>query len=352
MGKRCKHQAIIAYSEDNKLPTLSLKGWRQRKDDKRKQADTDNGRTTALLADSIPEEIISAVDDEADESQSHPGHRESVIDHVTTDTDLAEEIKQCNIDPAHWADELVDIQETVSVEVEDVTNEINVSSLFELYEPQNDDGTRPSTENIRANTNVCLSGDDAHKILLLLRTNKNTNIKGQWDNKSVEDIVKACSHFEDLSKLRDVDLKVLIQYLNKKFGYKMRESDNKKTKLKKLSEAFAFDAVTSNEVMARMQRRKIKSLRDLSLSTLTNKVPKTVLNITYSEFIWPDRLKCWKSSSPLLDGLKIKDTDEPDYWFYIPEYSESRSQLEVRCIDSTHLLTRTRRKCCKGGLDE
>ena len=61
--------------------------------------------------------------------------------------------------------------------------------------------------------------------------------------------MEACSHFEDLSKLRDVDLKVLIQYLNKNFGYKMRESDNKKTKL---SEALGFTEVaTSDGVMAR-----------------------------------------------------------------------------------------------------
>ena len=64
--------------------------------------------------------------------------------------------------------------------------------------------------------------------------------------------MEACSHFEDLSKLRDVDLKVLIQYLNKNFGDKMRESDNKKTKLTKLSEALGFTEVaTSDGVMAR-----------------------------------------------------------------------------------------------------
>ena len=54
--------------------------------------------------------------------------------------------------------------------------------------------------------------------------------------------------------------------------------------------------------------------------------------------------------SPLTDETKIKDTNEPDYSFYIPEYNESRSQLEVRCIDSKHFLTRTRCKCCKGEL--
>ena len=92
--------------------------------------------------------------------------------------------------------------------------------------------------------------------------------------------MEACLHFEDLSKLRDVDLKVLIQYLNKNFGYKMRESDNKKTKLTKLSVALDFTEVaTSDGVMTRTQRRKIKPLRDLALNVLSNKVPKNVFNI-------------------------------------------------------------------------
>ncbi|WAR15569.1 hypothetical protein MAR_005674 [Mya arenaria] len=30
---------------------------------------------------------------------------------------------------------------------------------------------------------------------------------------------------------------------------------------------------------------------------------------------------------------------------------DRREQLKVHCIDATHLLTRTRRKCCRGGLD-
>ncbi|KAH3890362.1 hypothetical protein DPMN_014441 [Dreissena polymorpha] len=38
-------------------------------------------------------------------------------------------------------------------------------------------------------------------------------------------------------------------------------------------------------------------------------------------------------------------------FFYVPAFSSKRKQYEVSCIDSSHLLTRTRRKCCKGGLD-
>ena len=38
-------------------------------------------------------------------------------------------------------------------------------------------------------------------------------------------------------------------------------------------------------------------------------------------------------------------------WFYQPEFSTTRQQLEVKCIDSTHLLTRMRRKSSRDGLD-
>ncbi|KAH3738358.1 hypothetical protein DPMN_044992 [Dreissena polymorpha] len=38
-------------------------------------------------------------------------------------------------------------------------------------------------------------------------------------------------------------------------------------------------------------------------------------------------------------------------YLHIPAYSARRRQYEVSCIDSSHLLTRMRRKCCKGGLD-
>ena len=55
----------------------------------------------------------------------------------------------------------------------------------------------------------------------------------------------------------------------------------------------------------------------------------------------------------MIPGTKISapNDPEPDVWFYSPEYSETRQQLEVRCIDSTQLLTRICRKTRKGGIE-
>ena len=62
-----------------------------------------------------------------------------------------------------------------------------------------------------------------------------------------------------------------------------------------------------------------------------------------SELYLQLRLKEWKDMSPLQDSVKVPDINEPNFWFYIPELSTKRGQLEVRCVDSTHLLTLLRR---------
>lgn len=70
-----------------------------------------------------------------------------------------------------------------------------------------------------------------------------------------------------------------------------------------------------------------------------------------AEYVWQDKLSDWKDSSRLKHDLKVSTSNFPECWFYIPDYSKEREQLEVRCVDSSHLLTRTRRKVCKGGIE-
>lgn len=78
---------------------------------------------------------------------------------------------------------------------------------------------------------------------------------------------------------------------------------------------------------------------------------KLALNISNATFVWPDKLSTWKQASPLTDDVKVQGTEFPDFWFYITDYSQELKQLEVRCIDSSHLLTRTCLKICKGGIE-
>lgn len=94
-----------------------------------------------------------------------------------------------------------------------------------------------------------------------------------------------------------------------------------------------------------MRAKKVKTLSELSASTVS-KIPKFFFNIIYAEMVWPEKMKSWASAvkNVTVEGNKYD-------WFYKPEFSPSINQYEVRCIDSTHLLTRTRTKKCKGGLE-
>ena len=69
-----------------------------------------------------------------------------------------------------------------------------------------------------------------------------------------------------------------------------------------------------------------------------SKIHKSVLNIAYAEHIWPERKREWERQAPISNTVKIEDTTEPELWFAQPEVSERRNQLEVKCVDSTHLL--------------
>ncbi|XP_060561338.1 uncharacterized protein LOC132721103 [Ruditapes philippinarum] len=94
----------------------------------------------------------------------------------------------------------------------------------------------------------------------------------------------------------------------------------------------------------------VKSLRELSAKVVSN-MSKQVLNCALAEIIWSEKYEDWKLQTRVSQNCYIEGIGISREWFYHPEYSTNRSQLEVKCIDATHLLTRTRRKCCKGGLD-
>lgn len=120
--------------------------------------------------------------------------------------------------------------------------------------------------------------------------------------------------------------------------------------LLELKETCASGTVTKNVSRLRKRTYQVKSLSTLA-SAAFKQVPKNVLNIANAEYIWPDRFLTWRNNSAI-SNTHVRDCEQPDFWFYTPEYSESRNQVEVRSIDSTHLLTRTRRKCCRGGIEE
>lgn len=196
-----------------------------------------------------------------------------------------------------------------------------------------------------------LNIETATVLLSFLKTDAKANKKGVWDRKSALDIVNILGSYEKLKKLLNDDIKVIVRFM-KTFNleFKAKESDTKAKKLEELCQLLQL-ASKPEPKKKKIICRKPKCLRDLAKSVIMSKVPKSVLNTAYAEYVWPERLKTWEQESSITNSVKIGTTTEPEFWFSQPEYSENRKQLEVKCIDSTHLFTRLRRHSCKGSLD-
>ena len=178
----------------------------------------------------------------------------------------------------------------------------------------------------------------------MFQTDSNSNKKGQWNNKDKTRVLEMLSSKSGLNSLRDVDLRIVVRYFKQTHGANVQESVQKKSTINGLSELFGYTDEGKSHEKTKVQNhmRKVKSLRDSSSAVLSKAVPKQILNIVYSEYIFPDKYMQWLSETPLAKSPNVDGTDYPDIWFYVPEYSRAREQLEIRCIDSTHLLTRTR----------
>ena len=198
-----------------------------------------------------------------------------------------------------------------------------------------------------------LSEDDASKILMMLRMDKSSNSKKKWDSVSTTDLIEMFKTTESISKLLNSELSVILQFLKKM--KKTKDVDPKETKTK-YAKVVLLANVFNLQAPAAQQKRKstrnsMKSLSELSLKVLISTLTKHTMNRIYAELIWPEKYQAWVANGPTKASVCLDDKQIIDQWFYIPEYSERRGQLEVRCIDATHLLTRTRRKSCRGGLD-
>ena len=54
-----------------------------------------------------------------------------------------------------------------------------------------------------------------------------------------------------------------------------------------------------------------------------------MLNIVYAQYVWPENYMKWINDSALRENPKFDGSAYPEFWFYIPEFSERRQQLEV-----------------------
>lgn len=249
---------------------------------------------------------------------------------------------------------------------EDIDDHIEHETINEAKEPND----------------AVLNDREATVVLKMLRTDANANKRGIWDNRVESDIQESLKSVGNLEKLRDVDLKVFVRYFKKLGHSHMKESGSKRNKIDSISTLINIplgnNRSKKTKPINKQRHVQIKNLKDIAFGVVS-KTRKAALNVVYAEYLWPEKLKAWqenafKIKTNLYDSVVedkyhnsetqtafstgnrntfVANLNENKFneFFYKPSYSSKRNQSEVSCVDSSHLLTRTRRKCCKGGLD-
>lgn len=253
------------------------------------------------------------------------------------------EVFASNIPAEEWASELErchdDSLENTDHTLLNENEEETRSELCPQSEPQ-----KAVTENLH------LDIQDMECMLNIFKTTKDCNKKEKWNSVIPAELLEYFSSTEKLICFLDVELRAVIRYLKKSKSCKLKESVAKSMKIQDIAFLLGLETSQSSPNVSKnskgnMRAKKVKTLSELSASTVS-KIPKFFLNIIYAEMVWPEKMKSWASDveNVTVEGNKYD-------WFYKPEFSPSINQYEVRCIDSTHLLTRTRTKKCKGGLE-
>ncbi|WAR15144.1 hypothetical protein MAR_005249, partial [Mya arenaria] len=195
----------------------------------------------------------------------------------------------------------------------------------------------------RSQPKAYVSEKDAKYILALLRTDKSSNKKGKWDSSEPDDIKQILTSSEKLVSLLDVDLRVIVRYFKKIKQIEVKEIATKQAKLDVLSLRLGL-SIPRNE-------KKCLPKKPSTIASLSKLSTKVLSKCAIAECMWSDRYIKWIAEGRVSNNMQIDGGCACREWFYQPEYSLRRNQLEVKCIVATHLLTRTRRKSCKGGLD-
>lgn len=196
-------------------------------------------------------------------------------------------------------------------------------------------------------TEFTLDMNDMACLLALLRTTKDCNKNHKWDNHSPTTLMENFGSVSALNRFLDVELRVIVRYLRKNKGQKtVKESSTKQIKLKGIASLLNLDINTTiNSQKVRRRSIVVTTLKELAKRAV-GKYTKHELNVIMAEYTWDKKYAAWRKN------LKANSLNGKEHqWFYLPEYSQSRNQLEVKCIDSTHLLTRMRRKTCSGGME-
>ena len=307
----------------------------------RKPTQTEQGKDApqeeVLATNVIPESVIL-------NGISSPEAR--IVSNLTLNETQAAAISECNVDEEMWSRVL---DEEFDDEARQASTTRSYPDLRDLFETNN----TPEEQQISLPHETLISTDDMNILLALLQTDGVANKKGVWNTKTSADLMSILSDGSKLCKLLNTDLKVVVRFMKNRFKEAMlKESDSKEQKLRKLCSVLNLN----NPYVPRQRCTKKSTTQPKRLSVLSKTVlmspgvPKKALNVSYAQYKWKDRLCTWRSKARI-EGIKVDGLGYPDFWFSVPEFNETRNQLELKSVDATHLFTRLRRHSCKGHIE-
>ena len=303
-------------------------------------------KTSTQIGNAVPESVM----EESISNLSDVHFDMALIRSASLPDNVAEEISNCNAADDVWTSLIGE-----NSQASDVAEGSDIDNL---------DTCHTSFDNDRIILDAAHSSDTSHCIKImddleilfnLLRTDPAANKKGQWEGKTVGDLRRILSDHKQLSRLLNNDLKVVVRFLKSRANKdaNLKESDSKATKVEKICKVLGLQHDTNTESRGKRGRAisSPKKLSDISKAILnSHKVTKRQLNIAYAQHIWPTKYSEWKAHSPMVVESAINDNEDNPVWFSVPEFSETRSQLEVKSVDATHLFTRLRRHSIRGNI--
>ncbi|XP_045178040.2 uncharacterized protein LOC123538138 [Mercenaria mercenaria] len=158
-------------------------------------------------------------------------------------------------------------------------------------------------------------------------------------------------YFQSADTLKRFTVKELIEVtkcINSKQIDKSRllkTSNLKKHDLvNQLSELIADGSKIPEKISQR--KRNVPSLKKIAQRVIMKRsYPKRVLNVAYSNFIWPEKLRQWTVNARVSNAVKIYGIDEDFYPYYVPDKSE-QGDFEIFVYDKTHLGSNLRKAIC------
>ncbi|XP_066266599.1 uncharacterized protein [Branchiostoma lanceolatum] len=339
-------KSVIRVRMQNNLPfpTTAAVGWKTQdtstSQESSVRADTTDDDTSLLpMLDTLPLEsgspsdnaagnrdaAFSALDEISRELQNNDADADNVghVHSQQPDTNNEEEIEQTDTDESVYA---------------------------EPDQPQTEELDCEQTH-MADQQNHQLSESEFREILEQLIQDEKANVDQRWNNQNLEDFKEKFTSAAVLdSSFRNVDLNCIVECLKSD----VKECEAIMRSWPKYRKVNALSDILADGSHVEVKKRRTRVTMPLSVLCekvlLSNQYPKQALNVTLSEYKYAVKQKEWEETSAISNDVKVEGTNDPAAWFYKPEFSSERSQLEVSCIDGDHLLTRWRAHCARGNV--